>query len=321
MTSKKFFTHPLGILVSALLATFLWGSAIPLIKLSYAELAIGSSEIYKQLLFAGYRFFGAGILIMLLMLVMGKKVSYQRGTWKGICTIALFQTFLQYVVFYIALSYSTGIQGAIISGTTSFFQIAVAHFMYKNDHFSLRKVIGLTLGFAAVIVVNLGKGEFQLDFGIGAWLLLAAAFFGAFGNVLSKNVSQKMELMYMTSYQMMLGGIGLTIVGALHAGFAPFTFSLKSLGMLLFLMFVSAAAFVLWNSVMKYNLVGKVSMYLFLIPVSGVILSSLMLNEQLSLIVILALFLVAAGIIIVNREGASKVVKKQVSAKDEIVTE
>lgn len=316
MTTKKFFTHPLGILISAVAATFLWGSAIPLIKLSYAELSIGSDEIFEQLLFAGYRFFGAGLLILLLMIMMGKKISYQKGSWQGLCKIALFQTFLQYVVLYIAVSMSTGIQGAIISGTSSFFQILVAHFMYKNDHFSFRKVAGLMLGFAAVIVVNIGKGEFQLD--LGAWLLLASAFFGAFGNVLSKNEAQKMELMYMTSYQMIIGGLGLTVIGVSQVGFAPFTVTTKSVGIMLFLMFISSAAFVLWNNIMKYNKVGKVSMYLFLIPLFGVILSSLILNEQLSYMVILALFLIAAGIIIVNREGAGKAVKKQMSTRDEV---
>lgn len=311
MTTKKFFTHPLGILISAVVATFLWGSAIPLIKISYAELSIGSDEVYKQLLFAGYRFVGAGLLIMVLMKIFRKKISYQKGSWRGIAKIALFQTFLQYVVFYIALSYSTGIQGAIISGTTSFFQIAVAHFMYKNDHFSIRKIIGLVLGFTAVIVVNLGKGEFDFNLDLGVWLLLAAAFFGAFGNVLSKNESQRMELMYMTSYQMLIGGIGLFAIGASQEGLMPFVINLKALGMLLFLMFISATTFVLWNNVMKYNKVGKVSMYLFLIPVSGVLLSSLLLGEQISMLVILALVLVATGIVIVNREGASKASKLQ----------
>jgi drug/metabolite transporter (DMT)-like permease len=51
---------------------------------------------------------------------------------------------------------------------------------------------------------------------------------------------------------------------------------------------------------MKYNQVGKVSMYLFLVPVFGVILSSIMLNEVLSYLVFIGLIMVTSGIIIVN---------------------
>jgi len=306
MTAKTFFTHPLGIVVSAAGATFLWGSAFPVIKSSYVELGIGADDLFQQMLFAGYRFSLAALLIFGLMTALRKPVAYRGGTWRGIGKIALFQTFMQYICFYIGISMSSGIQGSIIAGTTSFFQIAIAHFMYKNDAMSMRKGWGLVLGFAGVVIVNIGRGEIIPHFGVGEWLLIASMFFGAMGNVLSKQESQRMELMYMTSYQMLLGGVGLMLVGMSQVGFMPFAFSLKSGVMLIYLALLSAIGFILWNSVMKYNKVGKVSMYLFLIPVSGVLLSALILDEALSLSVLIALALVGAGIVIVNRDGGEK---------------
>ena len=50
-------------------------------------------------------------------------------------------------MFYIGMSYSSGIEGAIISGTSSFFQILLAHFLYKDDALNMRKVIGVSIGF------------------------------------------------------------------------------------------------------------------------------------------------------------------------------
>lgn len=304
MTARRFFTHPLGILISAIAATFLWGSALPLIKVSYIELAIGAEEVGKQILFAGYRFTGAGMLILIFALLIGKPLAYVPGTWHRIGRVALFQTFLQYVVLYIAMSVSSGIQGSIISGTTSFFQIAIAHFMYKNDRFTIRKAVGLSLGFLGVIMVNMGQGEVSFDFGLGAWLMLLAMLFGALGNVLAKSEAERMELLYMTGYQMMLGGLGLLLIGIMQAGWMPFAFSLKAALILVFLMFVSAAGFILWNSVMKYNEVGKVSMYLSLTPVFGVMISTLTLGERISFMALLSLAFVATGIIVVNRNGS-----------------
>jgi drug/metabolite transporter (DMT)-like permease len=305
MNAERFFSSPVGLILAATGATFLWGSAFPFIKLSYEALRIGPEEIFEQMLFAGYRFVMASALIMVFILLIGQKIRYQKGTWPGLVKVGLFQTFFQYVLFYIGLSYSTGIQGSIIAGTTSFFQILLAHFMYKNDLLSVRKVIGLTIGFLGVILVSMTKGSWQLAIGIGEVLLLAAMFSGALGNVLSRNVSAKMNLLYLTCYQMLFGGIGLTFLGASGAGWIPFTFDLKSSFMLLYLAVLSAAGFVLWNSVMKYNPVGKVSMYMFLVPVFGVYLSNLMLGEEVNIMVAVALLLVVGGIIIVNRGKAA----------------
>jgi drug/metabolite transporter (DMT)-like permease len=278
MNAEKFFKHPIGIMLAATMATLLWGSAFPFIKLSYGELGIGKDNWPEQLLFAGYRFVIASLLIF------------------G------FQTFLQYVFFYYGLSGSSGIQGSIIAGTTSFFQLLLAHFMYKNDRINRKIVIGTLLGFAGVILVNMTKGELTLNMGIPEICLLVAMFFGALGNVLSKNAAQELDVLYITSWQMLIGGGAMLLIGVTFAGVLPFAFTLKSIMMLLYLAFLSALGFVLWNNVMKYNKVGRISMYLFLVPVFGVILSALMLSEEIHLIVLLALGLVVSGIVIVNRQ-------------------
>ena len=56
---------------------------------------------------------------------------------------------------------------------------------------------------------------------------------------------------------------------------------------------------------MKYNKVGKVSMYMFFIPVFGVLLSSMILGEAIHSFVLLGLAC-AAGIIVVNRTPAKQ---------------
>lgn len=306
MRSENFFTNRYGVIVAAMLATFFWGSAFPVIKLSYEDLTISSNETAQQLLFAGYRFFLAGLLIIVFMLLSKRKVTFKRETVKPILKIGLFQTFVQYVFFYIGLSLSTGIQGSIIAGTTSFFQILFAHFMYKDDNLNWQKGLGLIVGFSGVVLVNLTRGTFEFKFGLGELCLLIAMMAGALGNILAKNGSEKMDVAYLTAYQMIFGAIGLIAAGAMFVGFTPFHFSMYSLWMLLYLSFLSAAGFILWNNVMKYNQVGKVSMYLFFIPIFGVILSALLLGEQIHIFALLGLIFVTSGIVIVNRTNLRK---------------
>ncbi|WP_210364088.1 DMT family transporter [Bacillus sp. REN3] len=313
MRAKEFFTHPLGIAVSAAGATFLWGSAFPFIKLSYRSLDIRPEEIGEQMLFAGYRFLLAGLLILVLFM-LNREMKFKPETAGPLLKIGFFQTFLQYVLFYIGLSYSTGIQGSIIAGTTSFFQILLAHFLYPDDRMNRLKVAGLMIGFTGVVFANWPNGEYEIHFGIGEILLMLAMLSGAYGNILAKNGSATMEVIYLTSYQMILGSLGLVAIGVFSVGFVPFEFDLISLLMLVYLAFLSAAGFILWNNVMKYNQVGKVSLYLFLVPVFGVILSSVLLDEMLHYLVIAGLIFVVAGIVLVNRP-ARKTAKNSLPSK------
>ena len=62
---------------------------------------------------------------------------------------------------------------------------------------------------------------------------------------------------------------------------------------------------------MKYNKVGKVSMYLFLVPVFGVLLSGLFLNEVMHYTILIGLMLVVVGIIIVNGQKTADTVSKE----------
>jgi drug/metabolite transporter (DMT)-like permease len=305
LSTEKIFTHPLGIIAVATAATFLWGSAFPIIKLSYTELTIEKDDLFEQILFAGYRFVLASLLILLFMKLIGRRIGYQRGSILKVSRIGLFQTLLQYVFFYYGMSGSTGVQGSIIAGTTSFFQILLAHYMYHSDKITLRKITGLIVGFFGVMLVGMTKGALTLQFGLAEICLLLAMFFGALGNILSKKESENLDILYMTSYQMLLGGLALLTIGVTATGFIPFEFTGKAAWMMLYLAVLSALGFVLWNTVMKYNKVGSISMYLFLIPVFGVFLSAALLGEELHLFVWAALALVVSGIVIVNRTRAT----------------
>ncbi|UHA75864.1 DMT family transporter [Paenibacillus sp. 481] len=329
MKAQQWFTHPVGMAVSATLATLLWGSAMPAIKIGYEALGIGSAAIYEQWVFAGYRFTLAGLLLVLFAAVVdrssnaidatggaaksGRSLSIWalRGNigWR-VTRLAAVQTFLQYIFFYIGLSLSTGMKGAIITGATSLFQMVIARMIDRSETFTPAKTFGLTLGFAGVAIVTLNQGGLTMSLNIGDLCLLVSALFGACGNVLARHEARQLPVLWLTGRQMLLGGIGLTVIGAWKAGIAPFQWDAATIGLLTYLAFLSAAGFSLWNLVMKYNRVSTVSMFLFLIPVFGVLLSAWLLDEVWNVWTFVALFLVVAGIVVVNRASVVRTVNK-----------
>lgn len=315
MRTEAFFRHPLGMAISAIIATFLWGSAFPVIKLSYQSLGIGPADVGEQILFAGYRFFLSGIMIFLFYLLLGRKkdLRFEKSSLKILIILGILMTFLQYLFFYIGLSQATGIQGSIISGTGSFFQIILAHFLLKNDQLNFGKIVGVLVGFCGVIITYIPKGDVTISIGLGEWLVLTATIVAAYGNVVTKRALSNWSAHYLSGYGMIIGSSLLLLLGMFLTDFTFFIFSIKELYMLFYLSFISAAGFILWNNIMKYHPVGKVTLFNFLIPVFGVFLSGIFLNEEVGITALIGLLLVALGIVIVNVKALK--IRKQESTR------
>ncbi|WP_214769992.1 MULTISPECIES: DMT family transporter [unclassified Exiguobacterium] len=296
---KKILTHPVGMVVFALFTTLLWGSAFPFIKKSYELLAITSSEYGEQLLFASYRFFLAGVLLLIVSVLIFKQPITLKKRAYAYSRLGFFLTFLQYVFFYIGLSLSTGVQGSIIAGSTSFFQMLLAHFRYEDDRLNRFKGLALFLGFTGVILANWPQGAAGVTFGVGEILLICAMISGAFANLIAKEYSAVYPVAPMTGWAMVIGSIGLFIAGAvLNGQWFPFHFTQTTAWMLFYLAFLSATGFTLWNLLMKYNPVSRVSLFMFFVPIYGVSLSALILGETIPPQALLGLVFVVSGILV-----------------------
>lgn len=73
---NKIITNPVIVAVFAVVCCFLWGSAFPCIKIGYS--AFGISGAPSVILFAGMRFFFAGILVIIAGSIINKKFLYPR---------------------------------------------------------------------------------------------------------------------------------------------------------------------------------------------------------------------------------------------------
>lgn len=300
---EKIFTKPINVLLFSLLCTILWGSAFPSIKIGYQLFALAPDDIPGKLVFAGLRFFFAGLLVILINTIQNKKLLLPRKhSIKGILTVSFILTVLEYVFFYISMSHTGGVKGAIIDSSGFFFVVILAHFFYKNDKFTKSKTIGCILGFLGIILVNL-KGLSAADFSFnlpGDGFMLLSALFFAIGSLISKNVCAKEDAATVTGYQLGIGGFILILLGVLTGG-SLHTITLPGIILLAYMASLSAVAFSLWTILSKYNKISRIAVYNFLTPVFGTFLSSLFLRENLfTWYNLTALILVCAGIYIVN---------------------
>jgi drug/metabolite transporter (DMT)-like permease len=305
LNSHPFFSDRKVVVLLAGLCCLLWGSAYPAIKGGYALFAIGAGDVPSKMVFAGYRFVIAGVLLLVMARLTQRPIFNLDGTkLRQITTLGLTQTSLQYIFFYVGLAYTTGVKGSIMNATGTFFSVLLAHFIYHNDRLSLNKVVGCLVGFVGVMVVNFNRDLLDFDFSLlGEGSVVMAAFILSAASIYGKKVSQSMDSVVLTGYQLGIGGVALLLGGTLTGGTLT-GFTLASSALLLYLAVLSSVAFALWTILLKYNRVGMVTIFNFLIPIFGAILSAMFLGETiLEWKNLLALGLVCFGIWLVNRES------------------
>lgn len=304
LDSQPFFSDRKAVILLATLCCLLWGSSYPAIKNGFALFAIQPGDMAGKLVFAGWRCFLAGTLLLGLATVSGKSLrTLSRRNWVEVAALGLLQTAVMFVFFYLGLAYTTGVKSSVLNGTVSFFGVLLAHFIYHNDRLTWAKSLGCLIGFVGVLVVNFNHDLLDFSFTlIGEGSMILSAFFMAAGMIYGKRVSRTMDSSLMTGGQLAVGGTVLLTVGyALGAELAPATF--KSSLILGYLVLNSSVAYTLWSVLLKYNRVGLVSVFNFLVPIFGAVLSAIFLGESfLEWKNLVALALVCMGIWLVTLE-------------------
>ncbi|WP_449544902.1 DMT family transporter [Lelliottia amnigena] len=287
----------------ATLCCLLWGSSYPAIKSGYELFQIATDDIPSKVVFAGYRFLFAGLLLLIFALAQRKPIARLTPRQFGqLSLLGLTQTTIQYTFFYIGLAYTTGVKGSIMNATGTFFSVLLAHFIYQNDKLSYNKTIGCILGFAGVMLVNFNSGLMDFSFvWQGDGFVVLAAFILSAATLYGKRISQTVDPTVMTGWQLAIGGLVL-VVGGYSTGGTLEVHSIEAVAILGYLTLLSSVAFALWSMLLKVNRVSMIAPFNFVIPVAGTVLSAIFLGENiLDIKYAIALVLVCSGIWWVNK--------------------
>jgi len=314
MRERDIFTNKYVVPLLAILSCLLWGTAFPSLKISYQALEIGKNDYFLKMLFASYRFFIASLLLLSYQGLSKGKGSFRLKAidFKPLLLLGLLQTTLQYFFFYNGLANTSGAKASILGTTGTFLTVILAHFIYKDDKLSFQKGIGLLVGLLGVIVVNLKKGSFDFSFTLlGEGFLISSAVVATIASIMAKSLTNRIDPMLVTAYQMLLGSVTLFLISITKVKALGLNFTISSLLLLIYLAMISAVGFALWYTLIKYNPLGYITIYKFVIPVSGVFFSSLLLAEEsLNLNMLFSLLLVSIGIIIINYRKKKAVINK-----------
>ena len=292
-------------LILAASTAVVWAFAFPLIKLGLAEFSVSSGDTGAKTLFAGVRFFAAGIIVIAAHFIFTSKDKREKPTpsavWLALL-LGVVNTALHYFFYYIGLSNQSGSRSAVIDSMSTFIILACA--VFRDEHLTVKKIIGCALGFGGIMLVNAGGGssEFTLS---GDGMLILSAIFSALGGVLTRVATRKAAPAFVTGISLASGGVLLIVSGAAMGGRLGVPTAFGAF-VLVCLILISVYGFTVYNKLLSCNPVGEIAIFNSLIPILGVTFSCLLLGEPFRLQYVAAGVLVAAGIIIINRSDTSE---------------
>ena len=304
MEKKPLLTRTGVVVGLAILCNALWGSAIPFINLGYKLFGIPAGESATQIVFAGCRFFLAGLLtILFTSLTQRRFVRPKKQNIYMVFCLGALQTVIQYLFFYIGVANTPSVKGAIIQGLNAFVAILIACYIFRSERMNRLKWIGGVLGVAGIVVVNLDGSSLGGSVSLmGEGFLLISMVAGACSAGAIKYFAQKEDPVALSGWQFMLGGVimacsGLAFGGRLHPT------GVGAIGVLLYLAALSAIAYTVWSVLLKFNPVSRIAPFMFLQPIFGVLLSLMLYGgENLPLVRYgAALALVCLSIVVVGK--------------------
>ena len=273
--------------------TFSWGLNQVAIKITNA----GYNPVFAVLLRSAIAF----VLVFAWCRWRGISLLARDGTLlPGIAAGALFG--IEFALIFLGLDHTTAARGALMINTMPFWVLLGGHFLL-GERITQQKLWGLLLAFAGVVLVF--SDELSLPDPSAIWgdvMCLAAGVFWAAttllikGSRLSEASAEKILL-----YQLLVSAFFvipfMPLAGPLLREVTPL-----ATGALLFQgAFIVAFTYVLWFWLMRSYPASGLSSFAFLTPAFGVILAGLLLNEPLSMRIFMALALIAAGLLVVNR--------------------
>lgn len=311
---KQKIVNVLRFLVPVLIATGLWGSVPVVAKLAYQQLEITAGDLWKQLVFAGVQFFPAGLIVLAFLAIRKKRVTPQKKQWRSIAAIGLLQVALYYGLYYFGHAQTSSMRSTIINATTTFFSVGLAH-LIGMDRLNLRKTIGCVLGFAGVVVLQLGGKNTGVSSLLGESMILLAAIVNSISKLMTKKIVTDVDPMLVNGWQLLIGG-GVVLALGLAGGGTFDAHSAAGFGIIAYLVLVAVVAFNLWGWLLRNYNIGSVVVCSFLTSLFSAILSMVVLPEENPVTVysLLSIVLICVGVIIVNlhlqNERAGKAAQK-----------
>jgi len=290
-------TKSLDYFLLTILALF-WASAFFNIKIatySYGPLTISFLRI----------FFGA-IPVVLLCYLKKIKIEAFSKDWYWFAAIGIINLVIPFFLIAYGVQKVQSNLAAILMASTPLTAAGLAHFFIKNEKINFVKSLGILIGFSGIVFLFFDDILINENNIFSAFLILFGSCFYVVGGLLTLKISNKKNE-NVTASILIWGTLVLLPVSLFFEQPWNLTPRLDSTLALIYLgIFSTGIAWLLRFYILKHNGLVFQAQVAYLIPIFGVILGFLILNEAITPKVIITLIAVIIGIYIVKKGSKIK---------------
>jgi drug/metabolite transporter (DMT)-like permease len=295
--------HLDGIAVAALIVLCIsWGGQQVAIKLIAADVS--------PVMQSAIRSIGATILIGLWAIIRGETLLKRDGTlWWGVVAGLLF-TF-EFLLIYWGLEFTHASRAVIFLYLAPFVVAIGTQYFVPGEKLGVTQFAGLGVAFVGIVVAFSESLTFSSSqFLIGDSMIVGAAILWGATTVVIKagplaKVSPSKTLLYQLGVSAVLlpiGSMALNEQGIVNV--SPLVIA----SLFYQTVWIASLTYLAWFWLIRHYPGPKLASFTFLTPIFGVLAGWLVLDEPLTIAVLAALFMVAVGVYMVNRQTNSRAV-------------
>jgi len=266
-------------------------------------------ETIPPLLMAAIRWIVAGGLLIVVLRLRGERMPARRE-WPALTLLGiLLLGFGNGGVVWAEQTVPSGLT-AVLVATSPFWMVGIDAMMAGGERLTMRRGLGLIVGFSGIVMlvwpeIRVGEGGRAFLGGVIAAQIACVGW--AIGSSYARNRgrghAKDENVLATAAFEMLFGGIVLLIVSLAMSEASRLTFTPRSAGALIYLIFVGAiAGFSAYAYALKHLPVSTVSLYAYVNPIIAVILGTLVLGEPFSARVAVAAGVVLTGMMLVRQE-------------------
>ncbi len=276
----------------ALLVLF-WGSAFSVVKVGL--------EYSPPMIFAGLRTLVGGLVIVLVAVFWGGSPHLRRD-WPIFVLLAAFNVVFFFGFQTLAVLYLTSGTAAVLEYSQPML-VGLLAWMILGESLSLAKIVGLLLGFSGIVAVSSGSilGNISaagVVFGVGS------AFSWALGTVIFKRYEARISTMWAVALPFVMGGTVLTLFGFAIESWSEVSPTATLFASLSYVSLVEIAlAWLIWFGLIRAGEASRVAAYVLFVPLVGILIGAIFLDERLTPSLLTGTALIVAGIYAVNRSS------------------
>jgi drug/metabolite transporter (DMT)-like permease len=209
----------------------------------------------------------------------------------------------EFICLFLALDLTTVTRTSVLLYTMPIWLALAAHVLIPGERLTVVKSIGLAMAFAGMVVALVSRGGSGGEATVAGDLLalVAAVFWACIALIVRttalKTVSAEVQLLW----QLVISAPILFLAAVFFGPFLRDPAPIHWAGLGFQIVAVVSAGFLFWFWLLKIYPASSVAAFAFLAPVFGVSLGWLILGEPIGPGILIALVLVCAGLVLINR--------------------